>query len=104
MQYYTVNISDEAKQDLTKIFEFIFDESKDFTVATSFVLMLNEVIVESLSFFPAKRPIYKNNIRKFVYPKHKNYVAYFEIFDETKEVMVHVITETSQYTRYMSLS
>jgi len=60
VQYYTVNISDEAKQDLKEIFDYLFDESKNFTVATNFILMLNEVIIESLSFFPTKRPIYKN--------------------------------------------
>jgi plasmid stabilization system protein ParE len=104
VQYFAVNISEGAKQDLEDIFDYIFNNSKNFSIASNFVLKLNKALVKSLSFSPTKHPIYKNKIRKFVYPQNTNYVAYFEIFDETKEVIIHIITDTKQYTRYMNLS
>jgi len=62
---------------------------------------LYQTLKSSLPSFPYKHPVYSNTVRKFIFPKHVHYTAYFEIDEEKDHVVVLAITDSKQFTRYM---
>ncbi len=101
MKNYQLIFSLESREDLINIQNYIFEDSQNFTIADCFVMDLYQTLKSSLPVFPHKHPVHNNKVRKFIFPKHVHYTAYFEI-DETKErVVVLAITDSKQFTRYM---
>jgi len=99
---YQLVFSLESREDLINIQNYIFKDSQNFTLADNFVIDLYQTLESSLPNFPHKHPIHNSNIRKFIFPKHTHYTAYFEI-DEKKEcIVVLAITDSKQFTRYMT--
>lgn len=103
MKNYQIIFAEEAKQDLINIQNYIFEDSQNLAIADNFVLDLFQAVKSSLATFPHKHPIYKRNIRKFVFPRHTNYSAYFKINEQQDSLVVLAITENKQFTRYMNL-
>jgi plasmid stabilization system protein ParE len=77
MNSYRVVLTDEAQSDLDDIFDYILFESENQTVAEPFAIQLIHTIKEALSFMPARHPIYKNQVRRFIFPKHTTSFASF---------------------------
>ena len=103
MTAYKVNFTEEAEANLDNIFDFILLESADATLAESFSTSLVYTVNESLSFMPTKHPIYKRQVRRFVFPKYTNYSAFFKIDEPRQMVFVLAITQSKQFTRYFNL-
>lgn len=100
MKNYEIIISKQALEDLDWIYEYIFNNSLSFYIADSFILELHHYVKNSLWYMPKMFPIYKNNVRKSVYPKNNNYTIFFEINESSLEVFILAITNSKQYSRY----
>lgn len=50
---------------------------------------------------PKKFPVYKNAVRKYVYPENNNYTVFFEVNELSSEVFILAITNSKQYSRYI---
>ncbi|WP_143870692.1 type II toxin-antitoxin system RelE/ParE family toxin [Catenovulum sediminis] len=103
MSKYKIIFALEAKQDLIEIQNYIYEDSQSLAIADNFVLDLFQTLTGSLPSFPFKHPVYKRNIRKFVFPEHTHYCAYFKVDEVQSQIIVLAITNTSQYTRYRDL-
>ena len=103
MHDYRVILTNEALSDLDDIFDYILTESASPTLAESFSTELIHTIKEALSFMPIRHPIYKYQVRRFVFPKHTSYCAFFKIDEAQQAVFVLAITDSKQFTRYMKL-
>lgn len=101
MKKYQLIFSLESREDLINIQNYIFEDSQNFTIADNFVMELYQTLKSSLPTFPHKHPIHNHNVRKFIFPKHTHYTAYFEIDEEKERVVVLAITDSKQFTRYM---
>lgn len=101
MGKYQIIFAPESREDLISIQNFIYDDCQSHAIADDFVMGLYQTLKSSLSNFPHKHPVYHNKIRKFVFPKHTNYNAYFEIDEENERLVVLAITASKQFTRYM---
>ena len=101
MKNYQLIFSLESREDLINIQNYIFEDSQNFTIADNFVMDLYQTLKSSLPYFPQKHPTHNNNVRKFIFPKHTHYTAYFEIDEEKECVVVLAITDSKQFTRYM---
>lgn len=101
MKNYQLIFSLESREDLINIHNYIFEDSQNFIIADDFVRALYQTLESSLPCFPHKHPVYNNSIRKFIFSKHVNYTAYFEIDEEKDHVVVLAITDSKQFTRYM---
>lgn len=103
MNSYRVIFTDEAQSDLDDIFDYILSESSNAMVAESFATELIHTIKEALSFMPIRHPVYKNQVRRFVFPKHTSYCAFFKIDEKRQSVFILALTDSKQFTRYMKL-
>lgn len=103
MKRYKVNLSDGAKQDFHESYDYMAGVSSDRRISAYFVKGLNDYIKEAPSHFPARFPVYRNNVRKAVYTKNRNYIILFEIHEETSEVFVLLITNAKQYAKYHNI-
>ncbi len=103
MKTYQLIFSLESREDLINIQNYIFEDSQNLSIADNFVLDLYQTLKSSLPYFPHKHPVYNNNVRKFIFPRHVNYTAYFDIDEENYRVVVLAITDSKQFTRYMKL-
>ena len=103
MGSYKIHITPQAKQDLRDIFDYIYAQSQNESIANGFINKLVDTLKETLGYMPNKHTVYQGNIRRFVFTDNKNYCAYFSIDETTESVAVLAITNTSQYTRYSKL-
>jgi len=101
MKNYRLIFSLESREDLIKVQNYIFEDSQNFTIADNFVKELYQTLKLSLPNFPHKHPVYNKRVRKFIFPKHVHYTAYFEIDEESDCIIVLAITDSKQFTRYM---
>ena len=101
MTKYQLVFSLEAREDLINIQNYICADSQNVTIADEFVMELYHTLTSSLPYFPHKHPVHNNDVRKFIFPKHVHYTAYFEIDEEKDHVVVLAITDSKQFTRYM---
>lgn len=103
MRNYQLIFSLESREDLINIQNYIFEDSLNFTIADNFVMDLYQTLKSSLPSFPHKHPVHNIDVRKFIFPKHTHYTAYFKIDEEKERVVVLAITDNKQFTRYMKL-
>jgi len=101
MKRYQLIFAPESREDLISIQRYIYEDSQNFAIADNFVLDLYQALKKSLPTFPHKHPVYNNEVRKFVFPKHTNYNAYFEIDEVNERVVVLAITDSKQFSRYL---
>lgn len=101
MNPYKVIFSSESRQDLIQIYDFIYESSLDVAIAERFVEHLYQSIVSSVSLFPEKHPVYRDDIHKYVHPKHVHYSAFFRVNEQAHRVEILAITNTAQLTRYL---
>lgn len=85
------------------IYEFLEKNSWSIDLADKFINDLYESIYKNLSVMPQKYPVYKDEVRKYVYPENSNYIIFFEIKEITYEVYIYAITNSKQYSRYIKL-
>jgi len=104
MKEYDVNISDEAKQDLRDIYDYIATDSLSRKIPDAFIGGIRNYVMESLAYFPERFPVYRNKIRRAVYPKNTNYSIFFEVIEKPSEIRIVAIVNARQYTRYKDLS
>lgn len=92
MSQYQVRFSVPADEDLLQILDFIAQDKP--LAALDFVDELQTVAKDTLGIFP-RAGVFIEEIQAWFYP-HKRYVFVYDIDDESKIVIIHMISQAAR--------